>query len=59
MASTMVVPINIHAASQAELVQVAEAIQTLVHKAGNANLIKLANKVKSNPALVQMAFKYI
>lgn len=53
------VPITISVNNQSELMKIADAIQTLVNRVGNDNLIKLSEKVKKNPALISTALKYI
>jgi len=53
------VPITIEARDQTELMLVTSAVQDLILKVGNANLIRLAEKIKKNPAIIKTALKYI
>ena len=53
------VPVTIVAKDQQDLMMVVSAVQDLILRVGNDNLVRLAKKVKDNPAIVKTALKYI
>ncbi|MEI7726484.1 MAG: hypothetical protein WCK09_15350 [Bacteroidota bacterium] len=57
--ATKIIMIQVDAPDQSEVAKVTRAIQMLATKIGNKKLIKLAEKVEKNPALVSTALNYI
>lgn len=54
-----IIPVSIEAKDHPELVQVTQAINTLLQKVGPQELIRFAQAVYKKPSLIKTALKFI